>query len=65
MCPNCGYLVLLDSSILNNSIKKEAENKNNIDPYLFRKNNVLSELINLEMQSKKISGPIRKRVINF
>ena len=62
ICPYCGYLVLVDTAILSNSMRNSAEYKNNLDPYLFRKNNVLSELMNLEMVSKV---PVKKRVSNF
>ena len=63
ICPFCGYLVLLEESILSDNQKKEAIRTYREDPYEYRKNSLKSELIHLE--SKTLGKNIRVRVRSF
>lgn len=57
LCPNCGYMININEELLNEDVKTLAREKNSLDRYLFRKNELRSELIHLE----SISNP-KKRV---
>lgn len=59
ICPNCGYIILLDETILPESIKQIARIKQKEDPLLYKKNNLRSELIYLE----SITPKVRRRVL--
>ena len=48
ICPYCGYIVLLDCNKLSDEMKETALYKLAIDRYLYKKNNLRSELIYLE-----------------
>lgn len=54
LCPNCGYMVLLNENELSDEIKEEAKNKSMNDPFLLRRNALRSELINLERRSRLV-----------
>ena len=54
ICPDCGYIVLLDSDKLSNGMKEEALYKLSMDYYLYKKNNLRSELIYLESVSPSV-----------
>ena len=54
ICPNCGYIVLLDEDELSNEMKEKALYKLSMDSYLYKKNNLRSELIYLECISPSI-----------
>lgn len=54
ICPECGYLVLLEEERLTEEIKEEARNKSENDPLLYRKNNLKSQLIYLESITPKV-----------
>lgn len=60
ICPNCGYIILLDESILSEEIKLSARKLKEEDPLLYRKNNLKSELIYLDSITSKIK--IRTRI---
>lgn len=62
ICPNCGYMVLLDENLLSNEIKKESEKKNE-DLLLYRKNYLISELIYLNSLTKNYYGMKRVKKI--
>lgn len=59
ICPNCGYIVLLDEEQLSNEMKEAALYKLSFDSYLYKKNNLRSELTYLE----SISPSVRVRKI--
>lgn len=59
VCPNCGYMVLLDDNLLSDEMKFIADYKSSIDYCLFKKNNLRSQLLHLE----KISPSVRVRKI--
>jgi len=59
ICPNCGYMVLLDETKIPEEIKLSARGLKEEDPLLFRKNSLKSELIYLE----SITPKIRTRVL--
>ena len=48
ICPNCGYIVLIDEKKIPDKIKEYAEYKLSTDGYSYKKNNLRSELIYLE-----------------
>ena len=54
ICPNCGYIILLDEKILSEEIKLSARGLKEEDPLLYRKNNLKSELIYLESITPKV-----------
>lgn len=54
ICPNCGYMILLEENILPEEIKLSARIAQNEDPLLFRKNALKSELIYLEKVVPKV-----------
>lgn len=60
ICPNCGYMVFIDDEILDNDIMRCARNKNSKEMYLYRKNVLRSELINLEYKEKSYC---KKRIL--
>ena len=53
ICPNCGYINLLDKSVLPEEIKVVADMESKIVPSQYRMNNLRSELIYLERVSSK------------
>ena len=59
ICPNCGYIVMLDKQMLPDDLKLIAEVTNKEDPLLYKKNNLKSELIYLE----SITPKVRTRVL--
>ena len=61
ICPNCGYIILLEENILPEEIKISARELKEEDPLLYRKNNLKSELIYLESITPKVKT--RTRVI--
>ena len=60
ICPNCGYIVLLNKEELPEELKFIAEKTNEEDPFLYRKNNLRSELIHLESITPK--AKVRTRI---
>lgn len=59
MCPRCGYINKLDENMLPDYVKKAAIYKSKLEPFLYKKNNLRSELIYLDMVSPP---PILKKV---
>lgn len=59
ICPNCGYIILLDENILSEEIKLLARGLKEEDPLQFRKNNLKSELIYLESITPKVKAKVR------
>ena len=59
ICPNCGYIILLDENILPEEIKLSARGLKEEDPLLYRKNNLKSELIYLESITPKVKARTR------
>lgn len=56
ICPNCGYMILLDENILPEEMKLSARKLKEEDPLLFRKNNLKSELIHLDKIMPKVKA---------
>ena len=56
ICPNCGYMILLDENMLSEEIKLFARNTEKDDPLLFRKNELRSQLIHLESITPKVKA---------
>lgn len=56
ICPNCGYIILLDEKILPEEVKESSRRLTEEDPLLYRKNNVKSELIYLESVTPKVKA---------
>lgn len=54
ICPNCGYMILLDEEKLPDDIKIFAMEQKEADPLLFRKNELKSQLIHLESITPKV-----------
>jgi len=54
VCPNCGYIVLLNEEQLSNEMKEVALYKLSLDSCLYKKNNLISELIYLESISPSV-----------
>lgn len=52
ICPNCGYMVFIEEDILDDDIMRCARDKNSKEMYLYKKNVLRSELINLEYKEK-------------
>ena len=59
ICPNCGYMILLDENILPEEIKLSAKGLKEEDPLLYRKNSLKSELIYLESITPKVKARTR------
>lgn len=59
ICPNCGYIILLDENILSEEFKISARNLKEEDPLLYKKNELRSQLIYLE----SITPKVRARVL--
>ena len=64
ICPHCGYMVMINNELLTNSVKKSVRIKCENDCYLFRKNQLISQLIYLERISGNTSVKKRFRSIN-
>ena len=60
ICPICGHINKLDEGLLSEDIKKSANNKSKIEPFLYRKNNLRSELIYLERISPSPSHVLKR-----
>ena len=58
ICPNCGYIILLDENVLPEEIKLSARGLKEEDPLLFRKNELKSELIYLESITPKVKARV-------
>ena len=58
ICPNCGYMILLDESKLSEEIKIFARKLKEEDPLLFRKNELRSQLIHLESITPKVKAKL-------
>ena len=58
ICPNCGYIILLDENILSEEIKKSARGLKEEDPLQFKKNSLKSELIYLESITPKVKSKV-------
>lgn len=58
ICPNCGYIVLLNEKQIPEDLKISAINMHNEDPLLFKKNNLKSELIYLESITPKVKARV-------
>ena len=56
ICPNCGYIILLDENQLPEEMKLSARKLKDEDPLLFRKNNLKSELIHLDRILPKVKA---------
>lgn len=54
VCPVCGYMVHLDKDNLPEELKISAKNANKEDPLEFRKNELKSQLINLNYITPKV-----------
>ena len=54
ICPKCGHINIMDDELISDEIKLKSLMKNDDDPYLFQKNNAMSELIYLNMVSKRV-----------
>ena len=48
MCPNCGYINMLNESLLSEEVRKSADCKSENIPFQYRRNNLKSELVYLE-----------------
>lgn len=59
VCPNCGYIILLDENILSEDIKNSAVRSKENDPYQYQKNSLKSQLIYLENKVPKNKALIR------
>lgn len=59
ICPFCGHINKLDEKILPDDVKLEADFKSKTEPFLYKKNNLKSELIYLDRIS---SSYILKRI---
>ena len=53
ICPHCGYLVLLNENSLSSELKLSAKGSYREDPYQYRKNSLMSQLIHLESMTPK------------
>lgn len=53
ICPNCGYIVLLDETKIPKELKIAALTSKQEDPYEYKKNELRSELIHLENMTHK------------
>jgi hypothetical protein len=60
ICPNCGYMVFINSDGLDESIKKNAKDKNSKQMYLFAKNKLKSEYIHLNYLERNMG---KRRVL--
>ena len=54
LCPNCGYIILLDDKMLSDDIKAIADYVYSVDNFLYKKNNLRSELFYLEKNSPSV-----------
>lgn len=63
ICPNCGYIVMLDEEKLSLEQMKSAQKSYKEDYFQFKKNNLISQLINLESRSPKRGAKARVRTI--
>ena len=52
ICPYCGHINKVDETILPDDVKMMADLKSILEPLLYRKNNLRSELIYLDRVSK-------------
>ena len=48
MCPNCGYINMINEAVISEETRKIADDKNESIPFLYRMNNLKSELLYLE-----------------
>lgn len=53
ICPYCGYIVLLNGINISDTIKIEVKQNYFEDPYQYRKNSLISQLIYLESKTPK------------
>lgn len=60
ICPRCGNRFFIDDSILSDDIMNIAREKNDMDIYLYKKNVLRSQLINLEYKGK---NECKKRIL--
>jgi len=51
ICPICGYINKLNDSLLPEEVKNAAINRSKEEPFLYKKNNLRSELIYLDRVS--------------
>lgn len=59
ICPICGHINKLNERIIPNDVKNRVDFKNKVEPFLYKKNNLRSELIYLD----RISPPyVLKRI---
>ena len=61
ICPICGYINKLDDRFLPDYVKLAAINRSKAEPFLYRKSNLISELIYLGGVSPQPT-PILKRI---
>jgi len=54
VCPVCGYIVCLDEDLVPDELKISAQNTNKEDPLEYRKNELKSQLINLNYITPKV-----------
>lgn len=52
LCPHCGFMANIDSSLLPPNVREKIRNKCEQDIYLYRKQVLKSELKGLEKSSK-------------
>ena len=53
ICPNCGYINMIDEKMLSDEIKETADVNSGLELFQYRKNNLKSELIYFENVSYK------------
>lgn len=61
LCPHCGYIVNIPEEILSEGIKKRIEERCSLDPNLFRKMYLYSELFSLDKSSTKGQRKLLKK----
>lgn len=54
ICPNCGYIVMLNENVLPEEFKMDAKERNLLDPYQHKENDLISQLIHLRKRKTKV-----------
>jgi len=63
ICPYCGYIVLLEASNLSYEQKISAQRRYETEAFQYKKNSLISQLINLESRAPKTGNKVRARTI--
>ena len=63
ICPSCGYIVMLEEEKLSIEQMISAQKSYKEDHFQFKKNSLISQLINLESRSPKRGAKARVRTI--